>query len=478
MRGQSLSVKRAEVEFHNFASLGNPESAIEDYARKNERRRRWIRAYAQHIGEMSPFLEIGANVGHSSYMLVNEFGAHGFALDISEDSLRYGAVLQQRWNLPSAPVRIAGDAANLPFADNSIRFIAAFQMLSQFIDMESVFREAQRVLAPGGVFLFAEEPIRRLLSLRLYRCTLYQHMNAWERKLYDRGLLGYLVRDVVGAQQEESIGIRQNHTMGFRDWDRLIRRYFVDPHYEIFAAENVWGERLVQRVAARLDREHPERVVAHLLGGTISAISRKAGAPGALMFDPSKFERHLRCPDCHGALGRTPAGALQCVSCNFQAAEAEGVYNLLPSREKRELYPGDREDVIDFSRPGHEARLLEGWYELEGAYGNKHRWMGSHASARLSAATPGPRRLRIRGYVCEGHPVKFSVRVNGESAGAWNLVRPGPFVVEPEAPQSSQYEVALQAHPTWSAPPDERSLSVSISMIRLIGANDSAPASG
>ena len=427
---------------------------------------------------MSPFLEIGANVGHSSYMLVNEFGAHGFALDLSEDSLRYGAVLQQRWSLSSAPIRIAGDAANLPFADNSIRFIAAFQMLSQFVDMESVFREAHRVLAPGGVFLFAEESIRRLLSLRLYRCPYYESMHAWERKLQDRGLLGYLVRDVVGAQQEESIGIRQNYTMGFRDWDRMIRRYFVDPHYEVFAAEDVWGEGLVKWIAARLDRKHPEMVVARLLGGAISAISRKAGAQTAPIFDPSKLERHLRCPDCQSAIGRDPTGALACLNCSFQAAEVEGVYNLLPSRERRELYPGDRDDVIDFSRPGHEARLLEGWYELEGVYGNKHRWMGSHASAKLLAATTGPQRLRIRGYVCEGHPVRFGVRVNGESAGMWNLARPGPFVIEPELPESSQYHVDLQASPTWTVPSDNRSLSVSISIIRLIPWNDSPTGSG
>ena len=44
---------------------------------------------------MTPFLEIGANAGHSSYMLANEFGASGFALDISADSLRHGRALME-----------------------------------------------------------------------------------------------------------------------------------------------------------------------------------------------------------------------------------------------------------------------------------------------------------------------------------------------------------------------------------------------
>ena len=83
---QSLDVKRAEVEFHNFASLGEPERAVSVYAEENQRRAAVIRAHLPFIGQMSPFLEIGANAGHTSYMLANEFGAEGFALDISADA--------------------------------------------------------------------------------------------------------------------------------------------------------------------------------------------------------------------------------------------------------------------------------------------------------------------------------------------------------------------------------------------------------
>src|SRR5438876_4895147 len=210
---QSFSVKRAEVEFHNFASLGEPERAIEVYAQENIRRAAIIRNHTKFIGKMSPFLEIGANAGHTSYLLANEFGAEGFALDISSDALRYGISLMDRWQLARAPIRVAGDAVNLPFRDGSLRLVMAFQMLSQFMNIESVFLEVKRVLAPGGVFLFAEEPLRRLLSLRLYRCPYYNLMKPWERKAYQWGLLGYLVRDVIGAEQEESFGIRQNHSM-------------------------------------------------------------------------------------------------------------------------------------------------------------------------------------------------------------------------------------------------------------------------
>src|ERR1700694_5665955 len=115
MESQAFSVKRAQVEFHNFASLGEPERAMATYAEENIRRGAVIRNHLDFIGEMTPFLEIGSNVGHTSYMMANEFGADGFALDISADSLRYGVALQEAWGLSRAPIRVAGDAANLPF---------------------------------------------------------------------------------------------------------------------------------------------------------------------------------------------------------------------------------------------------------------------------------------------------------------------------------------------------------------------------
>lgn len=468
MEAQSLAVKRAEVEFHNFASLGEPERAIAHYAEQNIRRGAVIRNHLRFIGEMTPFLEIGSNVGHTSYMLANEFGASGFALDISADSLRYGGALKDRWRLSRSPIRVAGDAVNLPFADGSLRFVMAFQMLSQFMNMESVFLEVKRVLAPGGTFLFAEEPLKRLLSLRLYRCPYYNTMKPWERKLYDWGLLGYLVRDVIGARQEESFGIRQNHTMGLSDWRRLIQKHFVDAEYEMFVPERGWGERVMKRAATRLDPYRSEWRAAHLLGGTLAAVCRLGGEAPRVPFDASEFETQLRCPDCHGSLTRDSGDTLHCTRCDYQAANEGGVYNLLPSGDRAELYPGDRADVIDFCLPSHAERLLGEWYELEGVFGNKYRWIGERAAARLIRMKPGPQRLRIRGHASDGHPVELSASANGRKVGDWKLDRPGLFIVEGDLPESDDYHVDIQAGPAWSVPTDDRIFTVNISMIRLV----------
>jgi len=440
---QSLSGKRAQVEFHKFASLGEPERVMRMYADENDRRRGLIVKHLGFIGSMTPFLEIGANAGHSSYMLTNEFGAGGFALDLSADALRYGRALQDTWALPRAPVRIAGDALNLPFRDGSMRLVMAFQMLYLFMNIESVFLEVKRVLAPGGVFFFGEEPLRRPLTLGLCRCPYYEEMKPWERRLDDWGLLGFIARDVIGAGQEESFGIPQNHSMGLKDWHGLIQKHFADHRYDIFVRERGWAEGAVKKLAVRLDPYRSVWRAARLLGGTLTAACRQAGVPQESPGGwPERFENLLRCPDCHGPFSRGDDDVLAC-ACGYRAANQGGVYNLLRSSEKKELYPGDREDIIDFATPEHEVRLLAGWHRVEGVFGNRYRWLGPRAAARLVRLSPRPQRLRIRGHAVErcfeqGQPVRIEVFANGGHVGGWTLKRKGLFVLDADLPDAPE----------------------------------------
>jgi ubiquinone/menaquinone biosynthesis C-methylase UbiE len=469
---QTFNVKRAEVEFHGIASLGEPERAIRVYAEENRRRAGFIRKYAQFIGPLSPFLEIGANAGHTSYMLANEFQADGFALDISADALRHGIALMDRWGLSRAPVRIAGDAANLPFQDGSLRLVLTYQTLSQFMDLESIFQEVKRVLAPGGVFLLAEEPLLRLLSLRLYRVPYYNFMKPWERKLHDWGLLGYLIKDVVGAYQEESIGIRQNHSMYLSDWRRIIQKHFAAYEFDVLVPERGWGEACVKKLAVRLDPYRSHWRAARLLGGVLSAVCRKAGDPPPHLPAADCFHRLLSCPDCRAPLERDAADRLHC-ACGYSAVNEGGVYNLLRSDERSELYPGDRDDSIDFCLPGHEARLLHGWYELEGVFGNRYRWIGPRAAARLKRLRPGPQRLRLQGSahpraLAGRQPVRIELAANGQRVGGLTLQRAGIFVLEADLPEADEYVIDVSASPSWNAPPDDRVLTVNLTRLRLI----------
>jgi hypothetical protein len=186
----------------------------------------------------------------------------------------------------------------------------------------------------------------------------------------------------------------------------------------------------------------------------------------------ARFESILRCPDCHAGLRREADDALRCMHCSYEARNEGMVYNLLRSGDRNELYPGDRDDVIDFSLPAHERRLLEGWYELEGTYGNKYRWIGSHACAVLKRTQAGPLQLRIRGFAPEsiftdGGPV-IHASVNGIRVGSWSLDRRGLFVLEAPLGDAPDYRVELDASPVWQAPGDQRLLTVNISMLRLV----------
>ena len=177
----------------------------------------------------------------------------------------------------------------------------------------------------------------------------------------------------------------------------------------------------------------------------------------------------LRCPDCHSRAGAGSIGDAGLLRCSYRAPLEEGVYNLLPSAERRELYPGEREDIIDFSLPGHERQLLEGWYGVEGVFGNKYRWIGAKASAILRRVKPGPQRLRIRGFASEhGLPGEVTVNVNDALCGSWKLRRPGLFVLEADLAESAEYRVTIEASPAWRVPEDDRVFTVNISMIRLV----------
>jgi hypothetical protein len=280
------------------------------------------------------------------------------------------------------------------------------------------------------------------------------------------------VRDVIGARQEESFGIRQNHTMYLADWTRLAEKHFAAVEYEPLVQERGWGERSVKRLAVRLDPHGSVWHAARWLGGTLAAVCRKEGKAGAATpFE--RFEELLLCPDCGGRFGRDRHDRVQCITCGYGAAPEGGVYNLLRSAERAELYPGDREDDIDFCLPQHESRLLTGWYELEGEFGNRFRWIGRRASARLKRVRPGAQRVRIRGHAhptsfAQGKPVRIGVAANGAGVGEMQLDRAGLFIFEADLPQADEYIIEVTAGPEWMAPPDDRVFTVTLSRIRLL----------
>jgi len=122
--------------------------------------------------------------------------------------------------------------------------------------------------------------------------------------------------------------------------------------------------------------------------------------------------------------------------------------------------------------PGHERHLLKGFHELEGVFGNKYRWIGGEAKATLRPVQSGAKRLRIRGHASEhlfaqGSTPQATASVNGRKVGEWQLDRTGLFILEADLPDAAEYQVAITVSPVWQFPPDERRMTVTLSMIRL-----------
>src|SRR5262245_10667897 len=117
---------------------------------------------------LSPFLELGAERGQRSLVLMNDFGANGIAVDISYHQLRTMEHFSQLFNKDKLPLRICCDVNHLPFKSNSFPFIFCYEFLHHFPSLPPIMKEIHRV-ASDGYFYFDEEPFKRVLKLPLYR---------------------------------------------------------------------------------------------------------------------------------------------------------------------------------------------------------------------------------------------------------------------------------------------------------------------
>jgi hypothetical protein len=89
-------------------------------------------------------------------------------------------------------------------------------------------------------------------------------------------------------------------------------------------------------------------------------------------------------------------------------------------------------------------------------------------------------KLRVRGHAPEGPIVQgrhftLKARVNGVAVDEWTLDRHGLFVLEADLPDgASEYRVEIIAEPEWRGENDQRVLTVTLSMLRLVPQDDSA----
>ena len=120
----------------------------------------WIQETYPHF-KPSRILDLGTTTGHNLLPMARAFPeAKVIGIDIGVPVLRYGAARVE--SLGVGNVRfLQADATNLSqFEDGSFDLVMTTMFLHELslTSMDAIFREAKRVLAPGGLMLNMEQP--------------------------------------------------------------------------------------------------------------------------------------------------------------------------------------------------------------------------------------------------------------------------------------------------------------------------------
>lgn len=109
-------------------------------------------------------LDLGAGTGEFSHALLRRYRkADVVAVDLALGMLRR---TRRRGGWLRRPGCVCGDAERLPFAAGSFQFIFSNLMLQWCQELEPVFAELRRVLAPGGLLMFTTFGPDTLTELR------------------------------------------------------------------------------------------------------------------------------------------------------------------------------------------------------------------------------------------------------------------------------------------------------------------------
>ncbi len=123
--------------------------AFSDEHEKKPKDQEVLRRFSREVEDKKPVWDFGCGPGNTTKYL-KDLGIEISGLDLSEKMLEQARTIHPEINFRK------GDILELEFDDDSIGAIVAFYAIVHFTEeqVERVFREAFRVLQPGGLFLF------------------------------------------------------------------------------------------------------------------------------------------------------------------------------------------------------------------------------------------------------------------------------------------------------------------------------------
>jgi len=290
---QSAAQMRGEAAFRSFHARGVDPLTL-DYLRLCHRERQGIfRNLTLNGRTLTPFLELGAETGANSLILVNDLACRGFALDLSRDALRVMPEYARQLGFDRWPWRIQGDAHGLPLRNNSLPFVVTWGVLHHLPDPRPALAEIRRVLRPGGLLLSGDEPVRRRLSLHLRRTRALHSMGRWSRFLLRWHLLPWFVdpdgREAVAAGAAEMQFPRKLYKRFFTDhFEKVDLQYF--PY---LGGDYRSAGPLGRLLMAPLGPELARKAEVDWFGGALGARCLKAPEPNAVWLDEQGLPRPI-----------------------------------------------------------------------------------------------------------------------------------------------------------------------------------------
>lgn len=99
-------------------------------------------------------LDIGSGLGGPARVFASEFACDVTGIDLTPEFVRDATVLTERCGLADTVRFDVGSALELPYGDASFDVVVTEHAVMNIKDRDTFYREAFRVLKPGGVFAF------------------------------------------------------------------------------------------------------------------------------------------------------------------------------------------------------------------------------------------------------------------------------------------------------------------------------------
>ncbi|MCH7951960.1 methyltransferase domain-containing protein [Patescibacteria group bacterium] len=328
---QPISAKRGEIRFRDKLSdqhFGTKTAFPQEYTSQEmirvlvEKTRRVREDFAKLNREgvaLSPFLDIGAGYGQASLLLENEFSAQGFASDLASKPLLTMNESAKRLGFSRLPHAVVFDAESIPFPNQSFAFVFCYQTLHHFPHPLAVTREIARVLKPGGVFFFAEEPVAQSFNLPLWHRP--TKLRWWEKALKATLILPFISR--IGKTEIDHGILEEAFPLSV--WKEALTPF---AKFETELKPFPFGPK------GSLERNNGlNRLFLFFLGGGITGVARKKASQAK----PTK--PHFACPTCrrHPRLSKKN-GALICPNCGDTFPVTDSIPILIKKKLRKKLY--------------------------------------------------------------------------------------------------------------------------------------------